>query len=182
MQEQMLNGLNKKGFTIVELMVAMAMSMVVLVAVYLTFRTQLYSFQLTEQTAPLQQNVRVAKVFLERDIRMAGANMDGVAYPSSTTTLNELLYPLTNVTNNPAGDAGSDKLTIVYIDYYAGACGDPPDPVNDTSCDDYPSLTLAGTMPAASATAEVDEEIGNAPYDKWDGACWCNGDELWYCR
>jgi len=175
----MLNGLNKKGFTMVELMVAMAMSMVVLVAVYLTFRTQLYSFQLAEQTAPVQQNVRVAKMFLERDIRMAGANMDGVAYPSSISGDNELLYPLTNVTNNPAGDAGSDKLTIVYIDYYAGACGAAPDPgAGDISCDDLPALTSAGTMPAESATAEVVEEIGNAPYDKWDGSCWCNGDEF----
>lgn len=160
----------------VELLVAMTMSMVVLVAVYLTFRTQLYSFQLAEQIAPLQQNVRVAKMFLERDIRMAGANMDGVAYPSPTTTLNTLLYPITNDNDNAAGDAGSDKLTVVYIDYYAGACGAATLPA--ISCDDLPALTLAGTMPVASATAEVDEEIGNAPYDKWDGSCWCNGNEF----
>ncbi len=121
MQEQLLNGLNKKGFTMVELMVALTMSMVVLVAVYVTFRTQLYSFQLAEQTAPLQQNVRVAKMFLERDIRMAGANMDGVAFPSSASGVNELLYPVTF--ENATGADGTDKLTVVYIDYYAGAWG-----------------------------------------------------------
>ena len=173
MQEQRLNGLNKKGFTIVELMVAMSMSLVVLVAVYMTFRTQLYSFQLAEQTAPLQQNVRVAKVFLERDIRMAGANMDGVAYPSSTTTLNELLYPLTNVTNNLAGDAGSDMLTIVYIDYYAGACGAATAPA--ISCDDLPILTLKGSMPGSSAAATINEEFDDSPYALWDADCDCNG-------
>lgn len=179
MQKQMLNGLNKKGFTMVELMVALTMSMVVLAAVYLTFRTQLYSFQLAEQTAPLQQNVRVAKMFLERDIRMAGANMDGVAYPSSDTMSNELLYPLTNDNDNAAGDAGSDKLTIVYIDYYAGACGAAPDPGGgDVSCDDLVSLTLAGTMPADSAAVEIDEEIGDAPYSQWITGCWCNGDSF----
>jgi len=172
MQEQLLNGLNKKGFTMVELLVAMTMSLVVLVAVYMTFKTQLYSFQLAEQTAPLQQNVRVAKVFLERDIRMAGANMDGVAYPSPTSTLNELLYPVANDNDNAAGDAGSDKLTVVYIDYYAGACGDATAPA--ISCDDLPALTLAGTMPASSATAEIEEEIGNAPYSQWDGNCDCS--------
>lgn len=175
MQEKMLNGLNKKGFTMVELLVAMTMSMVVLVAVYLTFRTQLYSFQLAEQTAPLQQNVRVAKMFLERDIRMAGANMDGVAYPSSISGDNELLYPLTNDNDNDdvAADEGSDKLTIVYIDYYAGACGAATG--GGVSCDDLPSLTLAGTMPAASAAAEIEEDIGpgNDPYTQWTGDCEC---------
>jgi type IV pilus assembly protein PilW len=175
MQKQLLNGLNKKGFTMVELLVAMTMSMVVLAAVYLTFRTQLYSFQLAEQTAPLQQNVRVAKMFLERDIRMAGANMDGVAYPS-TAAANELLYPVANDNDNAAGDAGSDKLTIVYIDYYAGSCGAATAPA--ISCDDLPSLTLTATMPASSATAEIEEEIGDAPYSQWDGDCECNGATL----
>lgn len=176
MQEHLLNGLNKKGFTMVELLVAMTMSLVVLVAVYMTFRTQLYSFQLAEQTAPVQQNVRVAKVFLERDIRMAGANMGGVAYPSSTSGGNVLLYPLTNDNDNDdvAADAGSDKLTIVYIDYYAGACGAATAPA--VSCDDLPDLTLAGTMPAEAAAAEIDEEIGNAPYAQWATGCVCNGD------
>ena len=173
MQEQLLNGLNKKGFTMVELMVVLTMSMVVLVAVYMTFRTQLYSFQLAEQTAPLQQNVRISKLFLERDIRMAGANMDGVAYPSPISGENELLYPVANDNDNAAGDAGSDKLTVVYIDYYAGACGDATAPA--ISCDDLPGLTLAGTMPAASATAEIEEEIGDSPYSQWDGDCECNG-------
>jgi type IV pilus assembly protein PilW len=176
MQERLLNGLNKKGFTMVELLVAMTMSLVVLVAVYMTFKTQLYSFQLTEQTAPLQQNVRIAKMFLERDIRMAGANMDGVAYPLSSTTVNTLLYPVANDNDNTDGDAGSDELTVVYIDYYAGACGDAPDPAGgDISCDDFPSLTLANTMPASSAIAEIEEEISDAPYSQWDDDCYCNG-------
>lgn len=155
----------------VELLVAMTMSLVVLGAVYMTFRAQLYSFQLAQQIAPLQQNVRVAKIFLERDIRMAGANMDGVAYPSPFT--NELLYPVANDNDNAAGDAGSDSLNIVYIDYYAGTCGDATAPA--ISCDDLPVLTLAGAMSPTSTTADIEEEIAAAPYDKWDGNCDCNG-------
>ncbi len=173
MQKQLLNGLNKKGFTVVELLVSMGISLVILTAVYMTFRGQLYSFQLAQQIAPLQQNVRVAKMFLERDIRMAGANMDGVAYPSLDTMENELLYPLANDNDNVAGDAGSDSLTIVYIDYYAGTCGAATAPA--ISCDELPDLILAATMSPTSTTADIEEEITAAPYDKWDANCDCNG-------
>ena len=173
MQEQLLNGLNKKGFTAVELLVSMGISLVVLSAIYMTFRVQLYSFQLAQQIAPLQQNVRVAKMFLERDIRMAGANMDGVSYPSPGTMLNTLLYPVSNDNDNAAGDAGSDSLTIVYIDYYAGTCGDATLPT--ISCDELDPLTLANAMSPTSTTADIEEEITAAPYDKWDGNCDCQG-------
>jgi type IV pilus assembly protein PilW len=173
MQKQLLNGLNKKGFTVVELLVSMGISLVILTAVYMTFRGQLYSFQLAQQIAPLQQNVRVAKMFLERDIRMAGANMDGVSYPSTGTMSNELLYPVANDNDNAAGDAGSDSLTIVYIDYYAGTCGAATLPA--ISCDELPLLTLDGTMSPTSTTADIEEEITAAPFDKWDGNCDCHG-------
>jgi len=164
MRERLFKELNQEGFTIVELLVALTLSLVVLVAVYTTFRTQLYSFQLAEQTAPLQQNVRVAKLFLERDIRMAGANMDNVTYED------ESLYAVTFDNDNAAGDPGTDKITLVYIDYNGGTCG-----AGASSCDDLPRLTLKNTMPANSATAEIEEEIGDAPYSLWDGNCDCAG-------
>ena len=170
--------MNKKGFTMVELLVAMTMSLVVLAAVYMTFKTQLYSFQLAEQTAPLQQNVRVAKVFLERDIRMAGANMDGVYYPlaiavgSPPKKTNELLYPITNDNDNLAGDAGSDKLTVVYIDYFAGDCGAVTPPA--ISCDDLPALSLSVVgMPVDAAAANIAEDLDDATYAPWEGDCEC---------
>jgi len=168
MKERLFKKSNNQGFSIVELLVALAMSLVVLTAIYTTFRTQLYSFQLAEQTAPLQQNVRVAKMFLERDIRMAGANLNSVTYQDT------LLYPVTFDNENPDGDTDTDLLTVVYIDYFGGACGSATAPA--VSCDDLPSLTLNNNMPVNSATAEIDEEIGDSPYSLWDGDCECAGD------
>jgi prepilin-type N-terminal cleavage/methylation domain-containing protein len=164
MQERLFNGINKDGFTMVELLVALTLSLIVLGAIYTTFRTQLYSFQIAEQTAPLQQNVRSAKTFLERDIRMAGANLNNVTYEDTR------LYALTFDNDNAAGDAGTDKITIVYIDYVSSSCG-----AGAPSCDDLPSLTLKTSMPASSATAEIEEEIGDAPYTLWEGNCSCAG-------
>jgi len=167
MKERAFKKSNNQGFSIVEMLVALAMSLIVLAAIYTTFRTQLYSFQLAEQTAPVQQNVRVAKMFLERDIRMAGANLNSVTYEDG------LLYPVTFDNNNLSGDAGTDLLTVVYIDYFAGACGSATAPA--VSCDDLPALTLTNNMPANSATAEIEEEIGDSPYSQWDGDCECAG-------
>jgi len=168
MKKRLFKNSNNQGFSIVELLVALAMSLLVLVVVYTTFTTQLYSFQLAEQTAPLQQNVRVAKMFLERDIRMAGANLSSVTYQDA------LLYPVTFDNDNLLGDAGTDLLTLVYIDYFGGACGAATAPA--VSCDDLPALTLTNNMPVNSATAEIEEEIGDSPYSLWDGDCECAGD------
>ena len=167
MKKRLFNHSNNQGFSIVELIVALAMSLLVLVVVYTTFTTQLYSFQLAEQTAPLQQNVRVAKMFLERDIRMAGANLNSVNYED------ERLYPVTFDNNNLSGDAGSDLLTLVYIDYFGGACGAATAPA--VSCDDYPVLTLKDAMPGDSAVATVEEEFDDSPYSLWDANCDCAG-------
>lgn len=167
MKEQLFNNANNQGFSIVELLVALAMSLVVLVAIYTTFRTQLYSFQLAEQTAPLQQNVRVAKTFLERDIRMAGANLNSVTYQDT------LLYPVTFDDNNLSGDTGSDLLTVVYIDYFGGSCGAATAPA--VSCDDLPALMLKDNMPGDSAVATIEEELSDSPYSLWDADCDCAG-------
>jgi hypothetical protein len=115
-------------------------------------------------------------MFLERDIRMAGANMDGVSYPSPDTTSNELLYPIANDNDNAAGDAGSDSLTIVYIDYYAGTCGAVPAaaPAGAIICDDLPLMTLKGTMSPTSTEGEVEEDFSASPHSLWDGECYCN--------
>jgi prepilin-type N-terminal cleavage/methylation domain-containing protein len=168
MKERLFDKSNHQGFTLVELVVALAMSLIIMAAVYITFRTQLYSFQLAEQTAPVQQGVRVAKVFLERDIRMAGANMVNTTYQDAT------LYPVDFVDDNPAGDAGTDQLTVVYIDYFGGSCGSATPPA--VSCDDLPSLTLTDNMPIDAAAAEIEEELGDSPYSLWDGDCECAGE------
>ena len=167
MKKRLFNHSNNQGFSIVELLVALTMSLIVLVAVYTTFRTQLYSFQLAEQTAPVQQNVRVAKTFLERDIRMAGANLKSVNYEDAP------LYPVNFDDNNLSGDAGTDKLTVVYIDYFGGACGAATAPA--VSCDDFPALTLKDAMPGDSAVATVEEEFDDSPYALWDTNCECAG-------
>lgn len=63
---------NNSGFTIVELMVAMAISIAVLAAIYAAYTSQQRTYVVQEQVSEMQQNLRSALHFLSSEIRMAG--------------------------------------------------------------------------------------------------------------
>lgn len=65
---------NKRGFTLTELLVAMALSAVVMASIGYVYYTQQKSYLVQENLAAAQQNIRTAMYFMERDIRMAGCD------------------------------------------------------------------------------------------------------------
>ncbi len=60
------------GFTLAEVMVAMAIALLVLAPILTTLRTQQKSFRTQQQIVEVQQNIRAAMFYLEKSIRMAG--------------------------------------------------------------------------------------------------------------
>jgi type II secretory pathway component PulJ len=58
--------------TLIELVVALAISFIVIAAVYRTFTSQQKTYTVQDQVAEAQQNARVAVNILMRDLRMAG--------------------------------------------------------------------------------------------------------------
>ncbi len=60
------------GFTLVELLVAMAMAVIVMAALYSTFKSQQDTYVNQEVVAEMQQNLRAALYMMARDIRIAG--------------------------------------------------------------------------------------------------------------
>jgi len=65
---------SQKGFTLVELLVAMAIAGIVMAAGYSMYISQQKAYQTTEDVTALQQNLRSAMYFIENDMRMAGYN------------------------------------------------------------------------------------------------------------
>jgi type IV pilus assembly protein PilW len=63
-----------QGFTLMEILVAMAISGIVMGSIYMTYYSQQRSYILQEQVAAMQQNHRTAMYYMEREIRMAGYN------------------------------------------------------------------------------------------------------------
>jgi type IV pilus assembly protein PilW len=60
-----------KGFTLVELMVTLAISSLVMSGIYAVFHKQVATHNTERLVVSMQQNVRAAASFMERDIRMA---------------------------------------------------------------------------------------------------------------
>ena len=63
---------NKEGFTLVELLVAMAISGVIMAAVYSSFYSQQKSYNAQQQVVEMHQNIRVAMFRIAKEIRLAG--------------------------------------------------------------------------------------------------------------
>jgi len=73
---------NKRGFTLTELLVAMALSAVVMAAIGYVYYTQQKSYLVQDQLAAAQQNLRAGMYFMEREIRMAGYDPTQNASPT----------------------------------------------------------------------------------------------------
>jgi len=63
---------NTDGFTLLELMVAMAIAAIVLAAIYAAFDVQMRRHTSEQQVVEMQQNIRAAMFLLKKDIRLAG--------------------------------------------------------------------------------------------------------------
>ncbi len=85
MKRQMSKLVNKQGFTLVEVLIAMVIAGVVMSAIYYTYYSQQKSYIAQEEIAAMQQNLRVAMLYMEREIRMAGCDPTGFANAGITT-------------------------------------------------------------------------------------------------
>lgn len=153
---------SNSGMTLIELLIAIAISGIFLASItqILVKSSSSYSFQ--EEMAAMQQNVRMAKMFLERDSRMAGCGL------KNFYSIGTRVYPIEFT--NAGGQSNTDILVINYIDLDNGSCENV-----------LPQLTLNGKMPAASAEAVVNEDLTSdstpptPPYSSWDNAFVCAG-------
>jgi len=72
------------GFTLIELMISMAIGLVVLAAVTKTFTVQSRQNNAEEQVAQMQQNARGAVDLMIREVQMAKYDPAATAFPSGT--------------------------------------------------------------------------------------------------
>jgi type IV pilus assembly protein PilW len=68
-----------RGFTLLELLVGMAISALVMTAIYATFKNQHETYINQGIIVSAQQNLRAGMLFMEREIRMAGCDPLGTA-------------------------------------------------------------------------------------------------------
>lgn len=110
----------EKGFTVIELMIAAALSLIVMSGIYSIYRSQQKSYLTQEQVTMMQQNLRVGMVIITDDIRMAGyvhPNITGVTAGITTANPTTLIFTvLKNKDDDPADVAANKVLeTIKYF-------------------------------------------------------------------
>ena len=101
----------KKGFTLVELLIAMAIALVVIAAVSSTFIFQQKTFNVQEQITEMQQGARAAIDMLTNEIMLAGydpigAGIVGVSYSASQLQIRADL--------NGNGNTSDSHENIIY--------------------------------------------------------------------
>lgn len=148
----------ESGFTLVELLITMAIFGIILGGILKVYDTNNYTYKVQEEVVAMNQNVRVSKMFLERDIRMAGCGLTEFAYENAIVSSIEFDNDTTS------GDPGTDKLTVRYIDY------------NENSCSGLlPQLISEGSMPPTSRECNIQEDLDVSPYDAWNQPFVCGG-------
>ncbi len=109
------------GFTLIELMAAMTISTVVMCAVFSAYFAQQKSYRIQLQMAELQQNLRAAMYFIERDVRSAGCDPTGRAGAGIVTARASLL----RFTADFDGDGTiQSREDVTYSLYDSGGDGD----------------------------------------------------------
>lgn len=93
------------GVTLVELMIALVLSMLVMAAVYMAYQTQHKSSYMEYKVITMQQDLRAAINMMERDIRMAGCN------PAMTSTAGIMASGSTSTTIFVSMDLNGDGDT-----------------------------------------------------------------------
>jgi type IV pilus assembly protein PilW len=98
--------MNRKGVTLIELMIALVISATIVAAIYRVFLTQQNTYTVQDDVVDMQQNARVAVNEMMREIRMAGFGNIQSMVP---VTINGTIY--NNVINPDTPSAGA--LTFV---------------------------------------------------------------------
>ncbi|MDI6776857.1 MAG: prepilin-type N-terminal cleavage/methylation domain-containing protein [Syntrophales bacterium] len=112
------------GFSLVELLIAMAVGLVVLGAMYSVFTIQNKTFGNQEEVVEMQQNARAAMDMMTREIRMAGYNPSGLADSKIVSAASNSINFTLDITDDagtgpPDGDTGDSNENITYSLYTA---------------------------------------------------------------
>lgn len=102
---------HEKGFSLIEVLVAVAISGVVMASIYSVYHANLKSSLTQEQVAAMQQNLRAAMLLMERDIRRAGydpARSSGAGIQNANATSIRFTMDIHDGVDND-GDGSTDE-------------------------------------------------------------------------
>lgn len=152
------------GFTLVELMVALAVGSIVMAAVMTAFLSQHNTYLAQGQVVEMQQNARVAMNMLELDIRSAGYDPNSLGAAIATAGIDPLTGVASTLTftrekGDPAPPGDLETISYNLVDAFA------TEGRNDGVVDDLGRDDGDGSQPVAENISRLEfrylDEDGN---------------------
>jgi len=122
MKRKMIPQLNNRGFTLTEILVVMAISGIVIAGIYTMYSSQNRSYMTQEQIAAMQQNLRAAIYFMEREIQMAGCDPSQTNAPGILTANKNSIHFTSDLNGNENTSDSNEDIQYSLYDY--GSDGD----------------------------------------------------------
>jgi type IV pilus assembly protein PilW len=112
---------NERGFTLVELLIAMTIGLIIMTALSSTFLMQRKIYDVQEQVAEMVQTARAAMDMMTREIRMAGYNptgagFDGITYDAHQLQIQANIDDDENIINADGSYDENENITYTYYD------------------------------------------------------------------
>jgi type IV pilus assembly protein PilW len=107
---------NKNGFTVIELMIAMVISAIVMIAIYAVFESQSRAYTTQRQLVDAEQSLRTSMYVLERDVRMAGCDPFGTADATLISAETEAIEFTMDVTGGDRDGEDNDTDGVTDAD------------------------------------------------------------------
>jgi len=102
------------GFTLVEMMIALMMSAIIMLAVYKSAKTQQDTYIAQDQVVAMQQNLRAVTLLMTREIRMAGYDPTGNANAAITTATPSQFGFTQDLTGNGDTIEANESITFGF--------------------------------------------------------------------
>jgi prepilin-type N-terminal cleavage/methylation domain-containing protein len=137
---------NNRGFTLVELMITLAIASMVMAGIYQVYQSQLKSYVVQNAVRDTQEDLRSAFYYLERTIRMAGFDPNRGAratMPSQLGLLPDLSYFGHGDVRTSFADNDVNESKFKSIVFTLNANGEIRPPGGLTGCGDLISTDCA---------------------------------------
>lgn len=158
--------LSRGGFTLTEILVAMALTGIVVGAIYTTYKSQQDTYIVQDQVGEMQLNLRAAAHIMASDIRMAGYN------PKSVPNLAGFAATLPRNTANPWDDVAVPPSSVQFaftLDSNGNGALDDNDAEQIAYRRNAASRTLERFRPSSNSWVPVAEGIEALDFVYLDG-------------
>lgn len=105
---------NERGFTIIELVVGLTISLILLGVAVKIFLVQQRAYNVQEQLSEMQQNIRSAMDIIVRETKMAGYDPTGTAFSSGIIYNTDQLQILADLDGNGSTDDPNEDITYTW--------------------------------------------------------------------